>query len=103
MNKPAMKLLKKMSKQPNYEIKLHTPLSDLAFHLKSLQLITYKEGFDKNGLQKGYMYCSITQTGLDYLEDSHWFTPQFFVTSIVMPVVIAIITTLLTIFLSSSL
>lgn len=100
MNKYSMKLLKTVSKHPGYKIRLHTPLSDSAFHLSSQKLISYREGLGNNGFQKGYIYCSITQNGLDCLEDNRWFTPQFVITSIVIPIVIAIITTLITIFLS---
>ena len=101
MHKSSIKLLKRISKHPNYEIKVHSETSDLAFYLCSKKYIMRREGLGNNGFRKGYIYCTITPKGRDALEDSRWFTPQFIVTSIIIPIVIAIITTCITIFLSS--
>ena len=47
--------------------------------------------------------CFITDLGISEVEQRQWFDGKFILTQILLPIVIAIITTLITLFLSSSL
>lgn len=99
MTKKQLKLLKCLYRKPRTIcwIKKKFKVSDLreiCTGIYHLIRTTDNDGEESN-------IVSISKEGIIEVESRQWFNGQFVLTQILLPIVIAIITTLLTLFLSS--
>lgn len=110
ITKYKIKILKYLNRRPNgtaYSVLNSKFGKSYIQDLIHAKYITHNFEFptDPNGFPIGDIsdntLCFITDSGKAIVENQQWFNGQFVLTQILLPIVIAIITTLLTLFLSS--